>query len=59
MSFKNHKQRCLEQAPAEVLMLRQLAAATLTIVAWIARDGIIIVLLHPLPERITNGSVRF
>jgi hypothetical protein len=59
MSFKNHKQRCLEQAPAEVLMLRQLAAATVMIVAWIARDGIIIVLLHSLPERITNGSVRF
>jgi hypothetical protein len=59
MSSKNHKQRCLEQAPAEVLMLRQLAAATVMIVAWIARDGIIIVLLHSLPERITNGSVRF
>jgi hypothetical protein len=59
MSFKNHKQRCLEKAPAEVLMLRQLAAATEMIVAWIARDGIIIVLLHSLPERITNGSVRF
>jgi hypothetical protein len=49
----------LEQAPAEVLMLRQLAAATEMIVAWIARDGIIIVLLHSLPERNTNGSVRF
>jgi hypothetical protein len=49
----------LEQAPAEVLMLRQLAAATGMIVAWIARDGIIIVLLHSLPERNTNGSVRF
>jgi hypothetical protein len=26
--LKNHKQKCLEPAPAEVLMLRQLAAAT-------------------------------
>jgi hypothetical protein len=49
----------LDPAPAEVLMLRQLAAATVMIVAWIARDGIITVLLHSLPERITNGSVRF
>ena len=28
VSVRDHKQRCLEQAPAEVLMLRQLEAAT-------------------------------
>jgi hypothetical protein len=49
----------LEPAPAEVLMLRQLAAATSMIVARIQIAGIIHVLLHPLPERKTNGSVRF
>jgi hypothetical protein len=57
--LKNHKQKCLEPAPAEVLMLRQLAAATRQIVAWIQIAGIIDVLLHLLPERKTNGSVRF
>jgi sulfate-transporting ATPase len=41
----------LEPAPAEVLMLRQLAAATESIVARIEIAGIIHVLLHPLPER--------
>jgi hypothetical protein len=36
----------LEPAPAEVLMLRQLAAATVRIVARIEIAGIIVVLLH-------------
>jgi hypothetical protein len=49
----------LELAPAEVLMLRQLAAATKRIVARIEIAGIISVLLLLLPERKTNGSVRF
>jgi hypothetical protein len=49
----------LEPAPAEVLMLRQLAAATDMIVARIQIAGIIDVLLLLLPERKTNGSVRF
>jgi hypothetical protein len=49
----------LELAPAEVLMLRQLAAATKHIVARIEIAGIIDVLLHSLPERKTNGPVRF
>jgi hypothetical protein len=49
----------LDPAPAEVLMLRQLAAATERIVARIAIAGIIVVLLHLHPERKTNGSVRF
>jgi hypothetical protein len=49
----------LEPAPAEVLMLRQLAAATDVIVARIQIAGIIVVLLLLLPERKTNGSVRF
>jgi hypothetical protein len=49
----------LESAPAEVLMLRQLAAATKRIVARIEIAGIILVLLHSLPERKPNGSVRF
>jgi sulfate-transporting ATPase len=40
----------LEQAPAEVLMLRQLAAATDAIVAWIEIAGIISALLHSLPK---------
>jgi hypothetical protein len=57
--LKNHKQKCLEPAPAEVLMLRQLAAATDVIVARIQIAGIIDVLLLLLPERKTNGSVRF
>jgi energy-dependent translational throttle protein EttA len=41
----------LELAPAEVLMLRQLAAATRSIVARIEIAGIISVLLLLLPER--------
>jgi hypothetical protein len=59
VSSKNHKQKCLDPAPAEVLMLRQLAAATERIVARIEIAGIIVVLLHLHPERKTNGSVRF
>lgn len=51
VSGRDHKQRCLEQAPAEVLMLWQLAATTKRIVAWIDRPGIIAVLLQLRPRK--------
>jgi malic enzyme len=57
--LKNHKQKCLETAPADLLMLRQLGAATKRIVARIKIAGIIFVLSNPLPERNPNGSVCF
>ena len=51
VSGATHKlKRRLESAPAEVLMLRQLAAATGSIVARIVGAGIIVVLLLCFPK---------
>jgi hypothetical protein len=60
VSGATHKlKRRLESAPAEVLMLRQLAAATGRIVAWIVGAGIIVVLLLCSRKNIPHGPVRF
>jgi hypothetical protein len=49
----------LEPAPAEVLMLRQLAAATGSIVAWIEGAGIIGGLLLSFPKEHTPWPSTF
>jgi hypothetical protein len=54
-----HQQKMLGTSSSQTLMLRQLAAATGSIVAWISTAGIIGGLDKFAFRKKNNGSVRF